>query len=292
MKDGELDAADALVAQLQDALAPLETLRRAAAARLPRSRKSIATRSTRCSMPGSIDPDGAEARELDEIFETILQGGRIAIRPGDYAEMFQAALADGRHGAPARAGRAGAHLRPLEARLQNVDLMVLGGLTEGVWPPETRADPWLSRPMRQALGLDLPERRIGLSAHDFVQALGAQEVVLTRAARVAGAPTVASRFVQRLAAVAGEARWSAAIERGSAVSRLRARGLTGPHGCPQPVERPAPAPPLRRAAQSAVGHRDRDAAARSRIRSTPGTCSACARSTRSTRRSARATAAP
>ena len=75
-----------------------------------------------------------------------------------------------------------------------MDRLVLGGLVEGVWPPETRADPWLSRPMRHALGLDLPERRIGLSAHDFAQALGAKEVFVTHAARLAGAPTVASRF--------------------------------------------------------------------------------------------------
>ena len=104
---------------------------------------------------------------------------------------------------------------PLEARLQSVDRLVLGGLVEGVWPPETRGDPWLSRPMRHELGLDLPERRIGLSAHDFAQALGAPEVILTRAAKLGGAPTVASRFVQRLAAVAGEARWNAALERGA-----------------------------------------------------------------------------
>ena len=50
----------------------------------------------------------------------------------------------------------------LEARLQRIDRVVLGGLVEGVWPPETRSDPWLSRPMRRELGLDLPERRISL----------------------------------------------------------------------------------------------------------------------------------
>ena len=59
--------------------------------------------------------------------------------------------------------------------------------------------------MRRDLGLDPPERRIGLSAHDFAQALGAPEVILARAAKLAGAPTVASRFVQRIAAVAGSA---------------------------------------------------------------------------------------
>ena len=58
--------------------------------------------------------------------------------------------------------------------------------------------------MRRTLGLDLPERRISLSAHDFAENLGAPEVVLAYASRGAGAPTVISRFVQRLAAVAGE----------------------------------------------------------------------------------------
>ena len=118
---------------------------------------------------------------------------------------------------------------PLEARLQPVDRLVLGGLVEGVWPPETRADPWLSRPMRHELGLDLPERRIGLSAHDFAQALGAPEVILTRAAKLGGAPTVASRFVQRLAAVAGEARWHGrAGARRALSSSWRARSTRRP----------------------------------------------------------------
>ncbi|HIF10937.1 MAG TPA: double-strand break repair protein AddB, partial [Sneathiellales bacterium] len=59
---------------------------------------------------------------------------------------------------------------PLEARLQHADLLILGGLNEGSWPPEAPNDPWLSRPMREKFGLPAPERRIGLSAHDFAQA--------------------------------------------------------------------------------------------------------------------------
>ncbi len=66
------------------------------------------------------------------------------------------------------------------------DLVILGGLNEGTWPPQPHADPWLSRPMRATLGLPSPERRIGLTAHDFVQACGAPQVVLTRATRVRG----------------------------------------------------------------------------------------------------------
>jgi ATP-dependent helicase/nuclease subunit B len=240
VKDGELDAADELVAQLKDALAPLETL----GAR-PQAFGAIAQKH-RGAMDAllkenAIDPDGAEARELDAIFDAILQGGRLNVLPGDYGEMFQAALTDGKVWRP----DTGARIRiygALESRLQSVDLMVLGGLTEGVWPPQAGADPWLSRPMRQQLGLDLPERRIGLSAHDFVQALGAREVVLTRAARVAGAPTVASRFVQRLAAVAGETRWTAAIENGAQYLAW-ARALDRPAAPPRPVARPEPRPP-------------------------------------------------
>ena len=56
---------------------------------------------------------------------------------------------------------------PLEARLQSFDLLVLGGLNEGTWPVAAGTDPWLSRPMRAQLGLESPERRIGLAAHDF-----------------------------------------------------------------------------------------------------------------------------
>ena len=81
-------------------------------------------------------------------------------------------------------------LGPLEARLQRYDVMILGGLNEGTWPPELAADPWMSRPMRSDFGLPQPERRTGLSAHDFTQALGAGEVYLTRSLRVEGSPTV------------------------------------------------------------------------------------------------------
>jgi ATP-dependent helicase/nuclease subunit B len=125
--------------------------------------------------------------------------------------------------------------------LQPLDCVVLGGLNEGTWPGETRSDPWLSRPMRRALGLDPPERRIGLSAHDFTQALGAPEVILTRATKVAGAPTVTSRFVQRIAAFAGEP-WKDVQRRGQRYLDL-ARALDHPAEV-KPAGRPEPKPPL------------------------------------------------
>ena len=92
---------------------------------------------------------------------------------------------------------------PLEARLQNTDLMILGGLNEGIWPTDIKPDPWMSRPMRSEFGLPALERRIGQSAHDFVQAVCAPNVVITRAGKIDGAPTVPSRWLFRIEALAG-----------------------------------------------------------------------------------------
>ncbi len=87
----------------------------------------------------------------------------------------------------------------LEARVQGADLVILGGLNEGVWPEHPGPDPWLNRAMRRQAGLLMPERRIGLSAHDFQQAIAAREVVLSRARRDADSETVPSRWLNRLA---------------------------------------------------------------------------------------------
>ena len=95
--------------------------------------------------------------------------------------------------------------------------------------------------MRHELGLDLPERRIGLSAHDFVQLLGTGDVILSHAAKAGGAPTVASRFLHRLEAVAGEARWETAKAAGKKYVRF-AHELDKPDKV-EPIPQPAPKPP-------------------------------------------------
>lgn len=89
-------------------------------------------------------------------------------------------------------------LGPLEARMIRTDRIILGGLNEGSWPPESPVDPWMSRPMKKSFKLPSPERRVGLSAHDFVQLACADEVFLTRAKRAGNAPTVPSRFLLQL----------------------------------------------------------------------------------------------
>ncbi|RFC68570.1 MULTISPECIES: double-strand break repair protein AddB [Mesorhizobium] len=91
----------------------------------------------------------------------------------------------------------------LEARLQSVDTLILGGMNEGSWPRKAEADRLMSRVMKAGISLEPPERRIGLAAHDFQMAMGARRVILTGAARDGDAPAVASRWLQRLLAFIG-----------------------------------------------------------------------------------------
>ena len=123
----------------------------------------------------------------------------------------------------------------LEARLQQADLVILGGLNEGSWPGLPAPDPWLAPKIRANLGLPGLEYRIGLSAHDFESALGAKQVLITRAKREGRSPTVASRFLLRLDAISG------GLPREIALERLTS-ALDDP-GFPKPVGRPEPCPP-------------------------------------------------
>ncbi len=131
-------------------------------------------------------------------------------------------------------------LGAIEARLVQADRLVLAGLEEGVWPRGAGLDPFLSRPMRETLGLPSPERRIGLAAHDFAQAACAPEVVLLHTERRDGAPSVRSRWLWRLETVARGA-GSKIPERPQFLDW--ARRLDAPDTY-EPFKRPAPKPPL------------------------------------------------
>ena len=128
-------------------------------------------------------------------------GAAPELTPRDYAAFVVSELA-ARPVRPAHAGHARLSiLGLLEARLVPADVKILGGLNEDVWPPVAENDPFLNRPDRAAMGLPVPERRIGLTAHDFVQAAGNAEVWLTSSARIDQQPAVESRWLLRLRAL-------------------------------------------------------------------------------------------
>jgi len=135
---------------------------------------------------------------------------------------------------------------PLEARLQAPDLMVLAGLNEGSWPTLPAPDPFLAPAIRRALGLPGLARRIGFQAHDLSMAMGAREVLLTRASRAEGAPTIASRFWQAVQALTG----GALPDTGELTPPAKAL-LDAARTIDQPakairIERPQPRPPADR----------------------------------------------
>ena len=196
------------------------------------------------------------ARVIGDLRTEAAAGGVLAVQ--DYRDLFDAVLQTGE----VRQDR-GVHPQlmvwgTLEARVNGAELLILGGLNDGIWPKLPPPDPWLNRRMRKECGLSLPERLIGLSAHDYQQAVAAPRVVLSRARRDAEAETVASRWLNRLTnlmeglpARNGPQALAAMKARGQAWLTL-ARQLEQPEAPEPSAPRPSPRPP--------VAHRPRELA--------------------------------
>ncbi len=130
---------------------------------------------------------------------------------------------------------------PLESRLQQPDVVVLGSLNEGTWPQSADPGPWLNRPMRQELGMSALEERIGDAAHIFTSLLGTPRAYLTRAAKVDGVPTVPSRWLLRLQALLEGAGQKAESDQPWIAWAQARNALAGPA---RPVRAPEPRPAL------------------------------------------------
>jgi ATP-dependent helicase/nuclease subunit B len=145
---------------------------------------------------------GEEARAAMLELET--EGPQaLRLAPQDYAPLVSAMLSRREVRSAVMNDDRVQILGTVEARIQGADLVILGGLNEGSWPASAAADPWLNRRLRRDAGLLLPERQVGLSAHDYQMAVSASQVVLTRARRDAEAETVPSRWVNRLTNLLG-----------------------------------------------------------------------------------------
>ena len=138
----------------------------------------------------------AVAKSCDAIKEAMHRGGVMSVQ--DYNDIFGAVLAEEEVRDPLAPHPNILIWGTLEARVQGADLVILGGLNEGSWPKVPAPDPWLNSQMRQSAGLLLPERQIGLSAHDFQQAVAVKRVWITRSIRSDEAETVPSRWINRM----------------------------------------------------------------------------------------------
>ncbi len=200
---------------------------------------------------------GINARALfSDLTEEAEKGAPVS--PADYTRLFETLIHQ--IGKDSRETQA-VHpfitiLGPREARETGAARVILAGLNEGIWPRAAPPDPWMNRKMRQEAGLLLPERQIGLSAHDYQQAMGAPEVILTRARRDAAAETVPSRWLNRLTNLlsglpdqGGPEAIAQMTERGDVWRSLAARAAvpTAAHRADPALfraPRPAPRPPV------------------------------------------------
>ncbi|SEN55899.1 double-strand break repair protein AddB [Pseudorhodobacter antarcticus] len=192
---------------------------------------------------------GIEAlAKMTELAAEAEHGGTMT--PTDYRHLFEAFLNKGEVREPLQSHPRIMVWGTIEARVQGADLVILGGLNDGIWPQSPPPDPWMNRAMRLEAGLLLPERRIGLSAHDYQQAIAAPQVVISRATRNADAETVASRWVNRLTNLLGGLPNQGGQQ---ALAEMRARGrawleLASAAERPDPqvptARRPAPRPPV------------------------------------------------
>ncbi|MBL3568244.1 double-strand break repair protein AddB [Rhodovulum sulfidophilum] len=208
--------------------------------------------------PGSTDPGGlwleeagAQSRAaLDLLADEADAGGEMT--PGDFSALLDSVLRDGTVRSAVEPHPGVMIWGTLEARVQGADLVILAGLNEGTWPETPPPDPWLNRQMRAEAGLLLPERQIGLAAHDFQQAICAPEVMISRAIRTAEAQTVPARWLNRLTNLMDGLGGTGGPE---ALAAMRARGqgwLDMAQALDRPAEplpaarRPSPRPPVDR----------------------------------------------
>lgn len=171
-----------------------------------------------------------ELREYASILENIL--------PSSYPDIFtfliSCVIVRPNYGMHPRLNILG----PIEARLSHPDVCILAGLNEGTFPSLPEAGPWLSRQMRQTLGLPALEAKIAIQEMDFAHCFCSPEVYLTRALKVDGSPTIPSRFLSRIEAVlqAAGILWEIKIPE-------FAKRIDMPSSFEQ-IERPKPKPPI------------------------------------------------
>jgi ATP-dependent helicase/nuclease subunit B len=189
------------------------------------------------------EPLGEDTVVLFDIINSFssVDDSRFPLTRDDFASLFAVLAREAVVRGPRKVHPRIKILGLLEARLLTADNVVLGGLDETIWPPAAKADAYLNRPMRAQLGLSSPERRIGQTAHDFVEAAGAASLTITRARKRDGAPTVPSRLIQRIEALAGEA-WKQCSQRGETLLQM-ARKLDEAKGS-KSIAAPRPCPPL------------------------------------------------
>lgn len=150
----------------------------------------------RCLEAMSVPVDAAMDALFAELEQALEPCG--AVTPATYHQLLRQCLALHKW-FPQGGGHARLHVySPMEARMQPMDRVILGGLNEGVWPHAPAQDAWMNEAMRQSIGLPPCSARQGQEAHDWLMFASYPEVFVTRSLRSGGADTLPSRWLERI----------------------------------------------------------------------------------------------
>lgn len=214
-----LEAAREVLATVEQAIEPLQELRKQEVDIATLTRLTIET----LEVLGRDEDDallefyrGDAGEKLASFLRSLLGvEAELSVYAGEWPDVFGVLIS----GESVKASAVGDNRVPiwgaLEARLQSVDTLVLGGLNEGSWPRRAEPDRFMSRFMKSGMELEPPEKRIGQAAHDFIMAMGTPKIIMTRAARSGDAPAIASRWLQRLKTLAGKEKENQILQKGA-----------------------------------------------------------------------------
>lgn len=146
---------------------------------------------------------GDDGESLSDLFKSILAYAHNLpeMSVDDYYQFIESLLSG-----KSFTAKFGKHPRlsilgQIKSRMIQSDRVILSGLNEGIWPPESGFDAWMSRPMRGHFGLPSLEQKTTLAAHDFACGFCAKDVFITRSKKSDGQPTLPSRWLERLETV-------------------------------------------------------------------------------------------
>lgn len=145
--------------------------------------------------------DGEELKAyLDQLLEHFKSIESISFK--EYPKLFHYMLKSGYYRNPIETNKKITLAKPIDARLQNKDLVIIAGLNEGVWPKQASIDPCFNGKTLTKIGFPQFEESIGMEAYDFYCFANSKEVILTRSEKIDGVIAKPSRFLLRILTLA------------------------------------------------------------------------------------------
>lgn len=144
-------------------------------------------------------------QELQDYLEQIKENAAAfgMISPKHYSQIFNHFLQSAYYRLDAQ-DSAITLAKPLDARLEHADLVILAGLNEGIWPKNLDIDPCLHPELLKKIGFPPTNQTIGEEAYHFQCLLDKPQVILSRAEKISSSLSTPSRWLSRILTLAGD----------------------------------------------------------------------------------------